>query len=326
MVQQPKGILAMDESTGTIGKRFQSVGVENTEENRRAYRELLVTAPGIEAHISGAILYEETLGQKTANGVPFAQALKQRGIAPGIKVDKGTKDLAGFPGEKITEGLDGLRERLAGFKAQGAEFAKWRAVITIDAAKGLPTKQCIEANAQRLAEYAALCHEQGLVPIVEPEVLMDGTHSLKACEKATTQALKAVFEKLADLKVNLNGIVLKPNMVVPGADSTDEATPKQVASATLKVLKKCVPVEVPGIAFLSGGIGDEEVTLYLDELNKAKAAEGAPWNLTFSFGRGLQREPLQLFGSKDNDKTKKAQDALLKRSQESSNATLGKYK
>ena len=319
MVQKPKGILAMDESTSTMGKRLEAVGLQNTEENRRDFREAIISSKGLGEYVSGAILYEETLYQKTAAGKQFVEILKEQGILPGIKVDKGLKLLANSETEQVTEGLDGLRERLAAFRQQGAEFAKWRAVISIG--DNTPTNALIEAAAHRLAEYAALCQEQGLVPIVEPEVLMEGNHDISKCAAATTEILKAVFSKLKAMQVNLKGIVLKPNMICPG-NASDAPAAEEVAKKTLEVLKATVPAEVPGIAFLSGGIGDEEVTQCLNEMNKQ--SNGLPWNLTFSFGRGLVREPLQIFAS-GKEKTAEAQEALLRRAKESSEATQGKY-
>ncbi len=316
MVAKPKGILAMDESTGTIAKRFSDIGVENTEENRRRYREMLVTASGLGQRISGAIMFEETLFQETEAGVPFVECLRKEGIIPGIKVDMGLEKQPN--GEELTKGLDDLKERLARYKAAGARFAKWRAVIRIG--EGLPTEKNIAESARRLAAYAKACQDAGIVPIVEPEVLMDGDHTLARCEEVTRDTLKAVFRELAAAKVDLKGMVLKPNMIVPGKDGP-EASAEEIAQRTVAVLKECVPKEVPGIAFLSGGIGDDDVTVYLNEMNKA--ARDLPWSLTFSFGRGLQRGALESFGKGD---LAGGQKALLDRAKESSMAAMGTYR
>jgi len=293
MVSNRRGILAADESTSTIGKRFNSIKLESTEENRRLYREMLLTTPGATDHISGVILYDETIRQKTKDGVPFPAYLSQHKMIPGIKVDTGAKPLAGFAGETITEGLDGLRERLAEYYKLGARFAKWRAVIEIGA--GIPTAYAIDANAEALARYAALCQEASIVPIVEPEVLMDGGHTLARCEEVTNAVLDRVFSHLFAARVNLEGMVLKPNMVIAGKKCAERAAPEQVAEATVRTLKRQVPSAVPGIAFLSGGQSPTEATLHLSLMN---AAGGLPWALTFSYGRALQEDALKAWAGK----------------------------
>jgi fructose-bisphosphate aldolase, class I len=288
MVAPGKGILAADESHPTIKKRFEPIGVENTEEHRRSYREMLFTAPGIEDWIGGVILFDETLRQHDADGVPFPRLLADRGIVPGIKVDAGAKPLAGFPGETVTEGLDGLRQRMKDYRELGAAFAKWRAVIAIG--DGLPSAFCIEANAHALARYAALCQEADIVPIVEPEVLMDGDHDLARCEAVTGAVLQEVFGALARHRVALEGIVLKPNMVVAGQDCPQRASVEEAAAATVRCLRRFVPSAVPGIAFLSGGQSEEEATAHLNAMN---AMGAQPWELSFSYGRALQASALQ---------------------------------
>src|ERR1700690_2919282 len=293
LVAKSRGILAADESSGTIAKRFGSIKLESTEENRRAYREMLFTAPGAGEFISGVILYDETLRQKTKAGVPFPAYLSRHGMIPGIKVDTGAKPLAGFPGETITEGLDGLRERLAEYYGLGARFAKWRAVIDIGA--GIPTQFAIEANAHALARYAALCQEQNIVPIVEPEVLMDGAHPLERCEEVTSIVLAEVFAQLAAHRVHLEGMILKPNMIIAGKKSPVQARPEQVAPAALRVLRRCVPAAVPGIMFLSGGQSAAGATLHLSLMN---GSGPLPWQLSFSYGRALQDEALVAWGGK----------------------------
>ncbi len=292
MVAPGKGILAADESTGTIKKRFDAIALESTEANRQLYREMLFAAPGVAEAISGVIMYDETLRQKTRAGVPFPQHLAALGIIPGIKVDQGAKPLANFPNETVTEGLDGLRERLKEYHGLGARFAKWRAVIDIGA--GFPTRFCIEANAHALARYAALCQEQGIVPIVEPEVLMDGDHSLETCEAVTDEVLCETFRALAGHRVHLEGIVLKPNMVISGKKNAARATPEQVAEATVRCLRRWVSSAVPGIAFLSGGQSTTEATLHLSLMNR----QPLPWALTFSYGRALQDSALKAWGGK----------------------------
>jgi fructose-bisphosphate aldolase, class I len=292
MVATGKGILAADESTGTIKKRFDSIGLESTEATRRAYRDMLFSTPAMAESISGVILYDETLRQKTSDGVPFPEYLAKLGVVPGIKVDAGAKALAGFPGETITEGLDGLRERLVEYHRLGARFAKWRGVIDIGA--HFPTAYGIEANAQALARYAALCQENGIVPIVEPEVLMDGDHSLERCEAVTSAVLIETFRALNSHRVHLEGMVLKPNMVISGKKSGNRAGPQAVADATLRMLKRCVPSAVPGIAFLSGGQSAAEAALHLSLMNR----HALPWKLTFSYGRALQDAALKSWGGK----------------------------
>ena len=293
MVAANKGILAADESSGTIKKRFDKISLESTEEARRSYRELLFTTPDMAKSISGVILYDETLRQKTSSGVPFPQYLAKLGVIPGIKVDAGAKPLAGFANETITEGLDGLRQRLAEYFKLGARFAKWRAVIDIGA--GFPTAYAIHANAQALARYAALCQEQNIVPIVEPEVLMDGAHSLERCEEVTDAVLAEVFQQLHGHRVYLEGMILKPNMVIAGKKCPQRASPEQVAAATVRCLKRHVPGAVPGIAFLSGGQAPVEATLHLSLMN---ALGTLPWQLSFSYGRALQDAALTAWGGK----------------------------
>src|SRR6202795_5146424 len=293
LVAKGRGILAADESTSTIKKRFDSIKLESTEENRRAYREMLFTAPGAQEYISGVILYDETLRQKTKDGVPFPTYLAKFGMLPGIKVDLGAKPLPGFPGETITEGLDGLRERLAEYHKLGARFAKWRAVI--DIGSGIPSRYAIEANATGLARYAALCQEAGIVPIVEPEVLMDGAHPLERCEEVTNLVLDSVFTHLFAARVILEGMILKPNMVIPGKKSADQATPERIAEATVRTLKRQVPAAVRGIAFLSGGQSPTDATLHLSLMH---AAGPLPWGLTFSYGRALQEDALNAWEGK----------------------------
>ena len=320
IVAKNKGILAADESTSTIGKRFNSIHIESTEEHRRLYRELLFTAPGSSEFISGVILYDETIRQKTKDGTPFPAYLKKQGVLPGIKVDTGAKPLSGFPGETITEGLDGLRERLAQYHGLGARFAKWRAVI--DIGTGIPTRYAIDANAAALARYASLCQEAGIVPIVEPEVLMDGAHTIERCEEVTDAVLENVFAHLAAARIYLEGIILKPNMVIPGKKSGQKVAPEQVAEATLRCLKRHVPSAVPGIAFLSGGQGPVEATLHLSLLN---ALGKAPWKLTFSYGRALQEDALSTWAGKA-DAFGSAQQAFYKRAKLNGLAAEGAYK
>ena len=283
-----KGILAADESSGTIEKRFDSIHVESTEENRRAYRELLFTTDGMGEFISGVILYDETLRQRSVDGTPFAEVLAAQGIIPGIKVDNGAKPLAGFVGEKITEGLDGLRDRLAKYYELGARFTKWRAVIAIG--DGIPTRGCIDANAEALARFAALSQEAGLVPIVEPEVLMDGDHTIERCFEVTAETQASVFAALRRYRVRFDGMLLKPNMVVSGTGCPAQAGVREVAEATIRCLRDNVPAAVPGIMFLSGGQSDELATAHLDAMNRL---EPQPWQLSFSYGRALQAPALK---------------------------------
>jgi len=319
LVANHRGILAADESTSTIEKRFKSIGVENTEEHRRAYREMLFTAPGAEKFISGVIMYDETIRQKTKAGVPFPELQAKLDIVPGIKVDKGVKPLPGSPAEKITEGLDGLAERLQDYHKLGARFAKWRGVIDIGA--GIPTAYCIRANAQALARYAALCQEHGLVPIVEPEVLMDGAHDLPRCEEVTSETLKVVFEELAHHRVALEGMLLKPNMVIAGMKSPKQASVEEVAQATVKVLKRFVPAAVPGIVFLSGGQSDVVATAHLNAMN---AIGPMPWKLSFSYGRALQAAALTAWAGKEANLAA-GQKAFHHRSQCNSAACAARY-
>jgi fructose-bisphosphate aldolase class I len=319
MVAKGRGILAADESSGTIKKRFDSIKLDSTEEARRSYREMLFTAPGIAEYISGVILYDETLRQKTRDGVPFAELLAKQNIVPGIKVDTGAKPLAGFPGETITEGLDGLRERLAEYHKLGARFAKWRAVIDIGA--GIPTSFAIDANAHALARYAALCQEANIAPIVEPEVLMDGDHSLERCEEVTDRVLESVFDQLFEHRIHLEGMVLKPNMVISGKKCAQRASAADVAAATVRCLKRHVPSSVPGIAFLSGGQTEREATEHLSLMNQVG---GLPWALTFSYGRALQDSALKTWAGKA-DAFAAGQKAFLKRAKLNGLAQLGKY-
>lgn len=319
MVAKGRGILAADESTGTIKKRFDKIQLESTEENRRAYREMLFTAPGCADYISGVIMYDETLRQGTKAGESFAALQSRLGIVPGIKVDGGTKPLPNFPGEVITEGLDGLAGRLAEYHKLGARFAKWRAVI--DIADGIPTRTCIESNAELLARYAALCQAAEIVPIVEPEVLMDGAHSIERCEEVTSAVLTEVFDRLYAHRVYLEGIVLKPNMVISGQKNASRANPQQVAEATVRVLKRHVPSAVPGIAFLSGGQSEPEATHHLDLMNKIG---GLPWALSFSYGRALQATALTTWGGKPEN-VAKAQKEFIKRAKLNGLAAVGKY-
>jgi fructose-bisphosphate aldolase class I len=319
MVVKDKGILAADESSGTIKKRFDGIKLESTEEARRTYREMLFTAPGAPDWISGVILYDETLRQKTKAGVPFAQYLSELGIVPGIKVDTGAKPLAGFPNETITEGLDGLRERLVEYHKLGARFAKWRAVI--DIAEGIPSQFAIDANAHALARYAALCQENGIVPIVEPEVLMDGAHSLERCEEVTDVVLQSVFNQLHAHRILLEGMVLKPNMVISGKKNANRASAEAVAEATVRVLKRHVPPAVPGIAFLSGGQSSPEATNHLSLMNKLGPL---PWTLTFSYGRALQDTALKAWGGQAGN-FGAGQKEFAKRAKLNSLACTGRY-
>ena len=321
LVADDKGLLAMDESDPTCNNRFAKLGIPQTVEFRRAYRELIVTAPGLGKSISGAILYDETIRQQKRDGTPFAKALVAAGIIPGIKVDAGAKDMAAHPGEKITEGLDGLRERLAEYFQMGARFAKWRAVITIG--ENIPSRSCLEANAQTLARYAALCQEAGLVPIVEPEVLMDGAHTLEQCRKVTEETLRNVFIQLNCQRVLLEGMILKPNMVLPGLDCPTQESVDEVADATVKTLLRTVPAAVPGIAFLSGGQPSELASARLNAMN-VRFKSHLPWKLTFSFSRAIQQPALEIWQGKDSN-VKAAQQALLHRAQCNRAARRGEY-
>ena len=321
MVEKGKGILAADESTPTIGKRFQSIGVESTYETRNEYRDMLLTSNNIEKFISGVILFNETLTQSTTceDKIPLVKLLRDKGIIPGIKVDTGAKELAGFPGEKITEGLDGLRERLQEYYKIGARFAKWRAVITIG--EEIPSDLCILANAHALARYACLCQEMNIVPIIEPEVLMDGMHTIDRCAQITEKTLRNVFKELNNFDVMLEGIVLKPNMVISGMECEEQAGIDQVSKMTVQCLKNTVPESVPGIAFLSGGQTSELATAHLNCMNKNNL-DSIPWNLTFSYGRALQADALE--GWSGNNR-KLGQENLIKRAKYNSLATRGKY-
>jgi fructose-bisphosphate aldolase class I len=319
MVAKGKGLLAADESTGTIKKRFDTIRLESSEENHRAYRDLLFTAPAAAESISGVIMYDETIRQKTKDGTPFPQYLARQGMIPGIKVDLGAKPLAGFPGETITEGLDGLRERLIAYRSLGARFAKWRAVI--DIADGTPTAFAIEANAQALARYAALCQENDIVPIVEPEVLMDGAHSIDRCAAVTEQTLQSVFQQLFEQRILLEGMVLKPNMVISGKKAANRAPPQAVAEATVRVLKRHVPPAVPGIAFLSGGQSPAEADLHLSLINQLGPL---PWSITFSYGRALQDEALKAWGGSAAN-VAAAQKEFVRRAKLTALATSGRY-
>ena len=323
MVQKGKGILAADESNPTCGKRFESIGVESTERNRNIYRDLLFTTSGMEEYISGVILFDETLRQSTiADGTAFPQYLKNLGVIPGIKVDKGAKELASHSGEKVTEGLDGLRDRLVEYYRLGARFAKWRAVITIGDG-GIPTETCIHVNAHALARYAALCQEADIVPIVEPEVLMDGTHSIDTCHEVSQKAFTRVFDELNKQRVFLEGIVLKPNMIVSGIGCSEQAGVEEVADRTVEVLKATVPDEVPGCAFLSGGQTNENATAHLNMMN-SKHAGSLPWNLTFSYGRALQASALTSWSGKDEN-IPTAQEAFFQRAKFNGLASKGSY-
>lgn len=322
LVGGDKGLLAMDESNPTCNKRFAALGIPQNEETRRAYRELIVTTPGLGEAIGGAILFDETIRQTKKDGTPFARALADAGIVPGIKVDAGATDMAGFPGEKITQGLDGLRERLAEYSGMGARFAKWRAVIDIGA--GIPSRGCIEANAHALARYAALCQEAGLVPMVEPEVLMDGEHTLARCGEVTEKVLRVIFEVLTSQRVVLEGMILKPNMVLPGLTCPRQETVDEVADATVTCLLRTVPAAVPGIAFLSGGQSPELASARLNAMN-VRFRTRMPWALTFSFSRAIQQPALEIWRG-DAAKTSEAQQALYYRAKCNQAARRGEYR
>jgi fructose-bisphosphate aldolase, class I len=319
LVAEGKGILAADESDGTIKKRFDSIGIESTEESRRAYRELLFTTEGAEEFISGVILFDETIRQSTADGTPFPKLLESKGIIPGIKVDKGAKPLALTDGETITEGLDGLRDRLEEYGGLGARFAKWRATYSIAEAK--PSEYCVWTNAHALARYAALCQEAGLVPIVEPEVLMDGGHTIEESAKATGRVLQAVYTELHDQRVEYRGTLLKPNMVLSGYDAENRASVDEVADATLERFYKHVPAAVPGIVFLSGGQTDEDATSHLNAMN---ARGPHPWQLSFSYGRALQAPALKAWAGKPEN-VEAAQRAYYHRAKMNGAARTGMY-
>jgi fructose-bisphosphate aldolase class I len=320
LVAPGKGILAADESSPTIAKRLATIGLESTEQRRRAYRELLFTTPGLGEHVSGVILFDETVRQRAADGTPLVEVLEAHGVIPGIKVDAGTKALAGFPGEVVTEGLDGLRARLDEYRSLGARFAKWRAVIRIQ--DDLPSTTCVEANAHALARYAALAQEAGLMPIVEPEVLMDGPHSLERCAEVTMTALRAVYDQLGRHRVVLEASLLKPNMVLPGTECAVAVSNGDVADATIRTLRQVVPAAVPGLVFLSGGQSDEQATARLDALNRTGPQ---PWQLSFSFGRALQAPVLRAWAG-DDAHVDAAQAALLHRARLNAAARSGGYR
>lgn len=319
IVAPGKGILAADESSPTIKKRFDTIGVASTEENRRAYRDLLFTTDGVQEFISGVILFDETMRQNSSNGTPFPQLLERKNILPGIKVDKGAKALAGFDGEKVTEGLDGLRERLREYSEMGARFAKWRAVITIG--EGIPTRFCMDANAHALARYAALCQEAGIVPIVEPEVLMNGDHDISRCHDATAATLKRLYEALFEHCVYLEGTLLKPNMVISGMDCPRQAGAEEIAEATVGCFRQVVPAAVPGIVFLSGGQSPVQAT---ENLNAINALGKQPWALSFSYGRALQENTLKAWQG-ESANVEAAQRAFFHRAKCNSAARRGEY-
>jgi fructose-bisphosphate aldolase class I len=319
LVPGGKGILAADESFPTIQKRFDHINVDSTEEMRREYRQMLFSTPGAEAFISGVILFDETLRQYTQEGIPLSGILAEKGVIPGIKVDKGAKYMAGFPGEKVTEGLDGLRDRLVEYSSFGARFAKWRGVITVG--KDIPTRTCIDENAHALARYAALCQEAGLVPIVEPEVLMDGDHNLQRCEEVTTLTLRRVFSELYEHRVLFEGMLLKPNMVLSGKECPQQASVPEVAEATVRCLRRSVPAAMPGIVFLSGGQSPELATEHLNAMN---AMGDHPWELSFSYGRALQQPALKAWRGKAAN-VSKAQAAFYHRAKCNGAARYGEY-
>ncbi|HUF54072.1 MAG TPA: class I fructose-bisphosphate aldolase [Dehalococcoidia bacterium] len=322
LVARGKGILAADESSGTIAKRFDALGIQDTETNRRDYRHLLFTAEDAQEYISGVILFDETVRQNAADGLPLIRILQDRGIIPGIKVDKGTKFLAGSPDELVTEGLDGLRERLSEYYELGARFSKWRAVITIG--EDMPSDYCIEVNAHALGRYAALSQEAGLVPIIEPEVLITGDHSIERCYEASVATLSEVFRQVARQRVSLRGLLLKASMVLSGSEAKNRASPEEVARYTVKCFEDCVPAAVPGIVFLSGGQSDEEATENLDAISRYAAGSGAPWELSFSYGRGLQAAPMKAWGGKEAN-AEAAQQAFLQRARMTAAAREGRY-
>lgn len=321
LVDGDKGLLAIDESISTCNKRFAALRIAQTEEARRAYREMIVTTPKLSESISGLILFDETLRQKKLNGTPFLQVISEAGIIPGIKVDIGAKDMAGHPGEKITEGLDGLRQRLTQYSEMGARFAKWRAVISIS--DRLPSRGCIEANAHALARYAALCQEVGMVPIVEPEVMMDGVHTLEQCREVSELVLHTVFAQLYMQRVKLEGMILKPNMVLPGLECPEQPCIDDVADATVRCLLRAVPAAVPGILFLSGGQSAELASARLNAMN-IRFKSRIPWALTFSFGRAIQEPALEIWRG-DETNVKAAQQALLHRARCNRAARRGEY-
>ena len=319
MVAPGKGILAADESFPTIQKRFDTIGITSSEEHRRNYRDMMFTAPDAGDYISGVILFEETLTQSAVDGTPFSKLLESKGILPGIKVDRGAKALAGYPGEKFTTGWDDLRERLATYGEQGAKFAKWRSVIAIG--DGMPSPYCLQLNASGLAQYAALCQEAGIVPIVEPEVLMDADNTIEVCQQVTEAILNQTFYELSKARVDLEGIVLKPNMVISGKKCSEQADVATVAGMTVETLRRCVPSAVPGIAFLSGGQSEQLATEHLNAMNQLGEL---PWELTFSYGRALQESGLKAWGGNQDNK-EQAQAAFMLRARCNSAARFGKY-
>lgn len=319
MVARGKGLLAADESTGTITSRFEKVGIESTADGRRDYRELMLTTPGISEFLSGVILYDETIRQTSSDGMPFPRMIERKGIIPGIKIDTGAKPLALAPDEKVTEGLDGLRERISEYVEMGARFAKWRAVITIG--QGIPSDYCINANAHALARYAALCQEGGLVPIVEPEVLLDGNHTIETCFEVTQKTLRAVFAELAAHRVMLEGMVLKPNMVIAGKECPDQSGVQEVAQQTVRCLHRVVPAAVPGVLFLSGGQTPEQATAHLDAMNRMGPH---PWPVTFSYARALQDAPMKIWKG-DHSNVEAAQKAFHRRTRLVSLASRASY-
>lgn len=321
MVEPGKGIIAIDESAGTIKKRFDAVGVEDTEENRRRYRELLLTTPNLSQYISGAILFDETIRQSTSDGVPFPRYMAENGLVPGIKVDRGTHALAGCPGEVVTEGLDGLRSRLEEYARLGARFAKWRAVIRIG--EEIPTSTCIEANAHALARYAALCQEQGLVPMVEPEILLDGDHDIETCYDVTEASLRALFQSLYQHNVFLEGTILKVSMVLAGKDSAEPSDVDDVADMTVRCLRSAVPASLAGIVFLSGGQTDEQATAHLNAMNQY---DNNPWPLSFSYGRAMQSAALKLWSKDLTGNYAAAQQTVFERARDNGLAALGQWK
>ena len=321
LVAPGKGILAADESLGTIGKRFEALGIESTPDTRRAYREMLFTTPGCSDVLSGVILFDATIRDTDSKGTPFPQMLANKGIIAGIKVDGGAHDMALFPGEKVTDGLDGLRERVAEYKRMGARFAKWRAVISIG--DEIPTDACLTANAEALARYAALCQEQDIVPIVEPEVIMNGAHSIERCQQVTERTLRVTFAALTAARVLLEGMLLKPNMVLPGLESEQKPSAAEVAERTLQTLRRSVPAAVPGVVFLSGGQDSQDATARLNAMNST--GEPLPWQVSFSFARALQNDAMKIWGGKPEN-IEAAQKAFAKRLKLNSAARRGEYR
>jgi fructose-bisphosphate aldolase class I len=320
LVAEGKGILAADETVPTLTKRFDTLGIKSTEQSRRTYREMLFTSPGAAEFISGVIMYDETIRQKNSGGAPLAEALTVQGILPGIKVDTGAKPLAGSPGETVTEGLDSLRDRLSEYRGMGARFAKWRAVIHIT--NTMPSSACVNVNAHALARYACLCQEQELVPIVEPEVLMDGSHTIESCEEVTGVVLHVVFDALFQQGVALEGMLLKPNMVLPGKECARQASVEEVAAATLRCLRRHVPAAVPGIVFLSGGQSAHLATAHLNAINRLPGPK--PWKVSFSYGRALQDPALEAWHGRDEN-LPAGQQALYRRARSNGAASVGKY-